>query len=115
MVDSQGGVDGTGARRADPGFLKVLENVGIDPQDFIKGMIEAGAAGINAKLPPGHIHSFKDLMMPALVRVGAVTPRTRELYKLNNIPVWDDASVLESFEDETTGDIVIGEDAAVNR
>ena len=73
MVDSQGGVDGTGQRSADPGFFKVLEHVGIDPQDFIKGMIEAGAAGINAKLPPGHIHSFKDLMMPALVRVGAVT------------------------------------------
>jgi len=111
MVDSQGGVDGKGQRRADPGFLKVLENVGIDPQDFIKGMIEAGAAGINAELPPGHIHSFKDLMMPALVRVGAVTPRTRALYKQHDIPVWDDATVLESFEDASTGDIVIGEDA----
>ena len=111
MVDSQGGVDGTGPRRVDPGFIKVLENVGIDPQDFIKGMIEAGAAGINAKLPPGHIHSFKDLMMPALVRVGAVTPRTRALYKQHGIPVWEDTTVLESFEDESTGDIVIGEDA----
>lgn len=111
MVDSQGGVDGKGQRRADPGFLAVLQNVGIDPQDFIKGMIEAGAAGINAKLPPGHIHSFKDLMMPALVRVGAVTKRTRELYAQHEIPVWEDASVLESFEDASTGDIVIGEDA----
>ena len=49
MVDSQGGVDGTGPRRVDPGFVKVLENVGIDPGDFIKGIIEAGAAGINAE------------------------------------------------------------------
>ncbi len=115
MVDSQGGVDGTGQRRADPGFLKVLENVGIDPQDFIKGIIEAGAAGINAKLPPGSIHSFKDLMMPALVRVGAVTRRTRELYTEHKIPVWEDTSVLESFEDEQTGDIVIGEDVEIPR
>jgi len=109
MVDSQGGVDGTGQRKGDPGFFKVLEHCSIDPQDFIKGIIEAGAAGINAKLPPGHIHSFKDLMMPALVRVGAVTPRTRELYKQHGIPVWEDASVLESMEEGSTGDIVMPE------
>jgi hypothetical protein len=111
MVDSQGGVDGTGPRKFDPGFLKVLEHVGIAPEDFIKGMIEAGAAGIKAELPPGHIHSFRDLMKPALCRVGAVTPRTRELYKQHNIPVWDDATVLESMEDAGTGDIVIPETA----
>ncbi len=109
MVDSQGGVDGTGQRKGDPGFFKVLEHCSIDPQDFIKGIIEAGAAGINAKLPPGHIHSFKDLMMPALVRVGAVTDRTRELFKAHNIPVWEDASVLESMEEGSTGDIVMPE------
>ena len=79
--------------------------LGIDPQDFIKGMIEAGAAGINAKLPPGHIHSFKDLMMPALVRVGAVTERTRELYAAEASRVWEDARVLESMEDAETGDL----------
>jgi hypothetical protein len=88
----------------------VLEQVGIDFQDFLKGMIEAGAAGIRAELPPGHIHSFKDLMMPALVRVGAVTPRTRELFKAAGIPVWEDATVLESLEDKDTGDVVIRED-----
>jgi hypothetical protein len=112
MVDAMGGVDGTGPRRPDPGFLKVLEEVGIDLQDFIKGMVEAGAAGIRADLPPGHIHSFKDLMMPALVRVGAVTTRTRELFKSTNIPVWDDATVLESLEDKDTGDVVIPQDRA---
>ena len=47
--------------------------------------------------------------MPALVRVGAVTPRTRELYKQHGIPVWEDATVLESMEDASTGDIVIPE------
>jgi P-aminobenzoate N-oxygenase AurF len=111
MVDSQGGVDGTGPRRLDPGFLKVLEHADIDPQDFHKGMIEAGAAGIRMDLPPGHIHSFRDLMMPALCRVGAVTPRARELYEKHQIPVWDDTTVLESMEDAGTGDIVIPETA----
>jgi hypothetical protein len=105
MVDSQGGVDGRGQRKPDPGFLKVLEHVGIEPKDFIAGLVEAGAAGIQAELPPGHIHSFKDLMMPALVRVGAVTPRTRALYKQENIPVWEDATVLESLEDHDTGSV----------
>jgi hypothetical protein len=111
MVDSQGGVDGTGPRKADPGFLKVLEHVGIDPKDFIKGMIEAGVAGIRMKLPPGHVHSFRDLMMPALCRVGAVTQRTRELYAQHQIPVWDDTTVLESMEDADSGDIAIPEAA----
>lgn len=44
-------------------------------------------------------------MMPALVRVGAVTDRTRELYKNANIPVWDDVRVLKSMEDNATGEI----------
>ncbi len=108
MVDSQGGVDGTGMRKPDPGFMMVCENVGIDPQDLIKGLIEGGAAGLfRSALPPGHIHSFRDLMMPALVRVGAVTPRTRELFAAHNIPVWEDTRVLESMEDGATGAPVI--------
>jgi hypothetical protein len=110
MSDAMGGVDGSGPRKPDPGFQLVLERCDIDLEDFIKGMIEAGAAGVNAKLPPGHIHSFKDLMMPALVRVGAVTDRTRALYEEAGIPVWEDTRVLESMEDAETGDITIPED-----
>ncbi len=106
MVDSQGGPNGTGRRKADPGFLKVLETVGIDPGDFLRSLIEASAAGVKAELPPGQVHSFRDLMMPALVRVGAVTERSRELYAEAGIPVWEDASVLESFELAGTGEIV---------
>ena len=49
--------------------------------------------------------------MPALCRVGAVTPRTRELFKQHDIPVWDDTTILESMEDSSTGDIVIPETA----
>ena len=103
MSDSMGGVDGTGARTPDPGFLTVLDKVGIDPGDFIKSLIEMGAAGIDAATPPDRLHSFKDLMMPALVRVGAITDRSRELYKEAGIPVWDDLTILESMEDMETG------------
>jgi hypothetical protein len=103
MSDSMGGVDGTGARTPDPGFLTVLDKVGIDPEDFIKSLIEMGAAGIDAATPPDRLHSFKDLMMPALVRVGAITDRSRELYKEAGIPVWDDLTILESMEDVETG------------
>ena len=103
MSDSMGGVDGTGARTPDPGFLTVLDKVGIDPGDFIKSLIEMGAAGIDAATPPDRLHSFKDLMMPALVRVGAITDRSRELYKEAGIPVWDDLTILESMEDVETG------------
>jgi hypothetical protein len=66
-----------------------------------------GRMGFSGKLSPGHIHSFKDLMMPALVRVGAITDRTRELYAAANIPIWEDLSVLESMEDTETGDIIM--------
>jgi hypothetical protein len=85
----------------------MLGNVGIDLKDFLTSLREANLAGIRAELPPGQVHSFRDLMMPALVRVGAVTPRTRELFEREGIPVWDDPTVLESMEDAETGDIVM--------
>jgi hypothetical protein len=105
MSDAQGGPRGDGRRKPDPGFLGVLHRVGIEPQDFLKDVLAAGAAGFRAKLPPGQIHSFKDLMMPALVRVGAITERSRALFAEAEIPVWEDASMLESLEDASTGDI----------
>jgi len=114
MSDSQGGPDGTKQRKHDPGFLKVLERVGIDVNDFIKDLVALGAAGFRAELPPGQIHSFKDLMMPALVRVGAITDRSRELYAEAGIPVWDDLSTLESLEDSDTGDIGLADQAIPN-
>ena len=45
--------------------------------------------------------------MPALVRVGAVTKRSRELYAEAGIPVYEDASILESMEDKDTGEFDI--------
>jgi len=105
MADAMGGYDGKGPRKPDPGFLQMLNNCGVELEDFMKSIAEAGAIGIDADLPPGHIHSFRDLMMPALVRVGAVTDRTRELFNGEGIPVHSDASVLESMEEASTGDI----------
>jgi hypothetical protein len=105
LVDSQGGVDGRGRRRRDPGFVKVLETVGIEPRDFVQSLVEARAAGLRAERAPGQVHSFRDLMMPALVRVGAVTERTRALYAAAEIPVYEDARVLEAMEDAQSGDI----------
>jgi hypothetical protein len=105
MSEAMGGPDGTGRRKPDPGFQLVFERCEISIGDFLRGMQEAGASGIKAKLPPGHVHSFKDLMMPALVRVGAVTDRTRALFEEAGIPVWDDTTVLESMEDADTGEL----------
>jgi hypothetical protein len=47
------------------------------------------------------VHAVKELMMPALVRVGAVTERTRQRFAGVGVPVWDDSSTLERFEAET--------------
>jgi hypothetical protein len=105
IVNAIGGVDGTGPRKPDPGFLEVLDHVGIDRDDFIRAIVEAGAAGMRAEVQVGQVHSFKDLMMPALVRVGAVTDRTRVLFGEAGIPVWDDLRVIESMEDTSSGDL----------
>jgi hypothetical protein len=83
----------------DAGFLKVLEVSDIDPEDFAAGMKEAAELGILRDLPPGQIHSVNDLMMPALVRAGLVTPRSKALFEAAGIPVNADLRVLEAMED----------------
>ncbi len=87
------------ATGTDEGFLKVLEVSGIEPEDFMAGMKEAAELGIARELPPGQIHSLNDLMMPALVRAGLVTPRTKELFEGIGVPVNADLTVLEAMED----------------
>jgi hypothetical protein len=87
------------AQGTESGFLKVLEVSGIDPQDFMAGIKEAAEMGIMRDLPPGQIHSLNDLMMPALVRAGLVTPRTKELFEGIGVPVNADLTVLEAMED----------------
>jgi len=85
------------AGQFDMGFLKVLEAVDLDPADLIKGVMEARAQGIRIKPPSDQVHAFKHLMMPALIRVGAITPRTRELLEAEGIPVTEDRTILESI------------------
>ncbi len=93
-------VKGQSGGNVDPGFLKVLEVSKIDPNDFMKGMQEANELGITRELPPGQIHSLKDLMMPALVRAGLITKRSKELFEKAGVPVNADLSVLHKMEDQ---------------
>jgi hypothetical protein len=96
----------------DAGFLKVLEVSGIEVDDFVAGMKEANELGITRDLPPGQIHSLQDLMMPALVRAGLVTARTRELFTALGVPVDVDLSVLEAMEDRGSDMNVLNAEAA---
>jgi hypothetical protein len=100
MYEQRGRRDGTRESRppVDPGFLAVLQNVDIDPMDFAKGVMEYRASGRKISLPPGQVHTFRGLMMPALVRVGAVTPRCRQRLDEAGIQVFEDQSVLLQFE-----------------
>jgi hypothetical protein len=98
---------GTGASDTDPGFLMVLENCDIDPADFFGSIKEAESEGIFEVTPPGQIHSVKDLMMPALARVGLITDRTRPMYEAAGIPIWDDVTVLNKMEDGKSDQAVL--------
>jgi hypothetical protein len=82
----------------DPGFLQVLKAADVEPMELVKGVMEARQQGIKVKPPDDQVHAFKHLMMPALVRVGAITERTRELLEKDGIRVTEDKTVLESFE-----------------
>ena len=86
------------ASRVDPGFLQVLDNAGIDRNEFFTGMAEATDMGLMQELPPGQIHSLKDLMLPALARVGLITPRVRRKYEEIGIPINEDLRVLHAME-----------------
>ena len=60
------------------------------------------SSGEKFEQPRDQVHPFKHLMMPALVRVGAITERVREKYRAEGIPVWENRRMLENFE---TGDL----------
>jgi hypothetical protein len=86
------------ASRLDPGFVQVLNNSEIDEKDFFAGLEEAAKSGIEQELPPGQIHSLKDLMLPAIARVGLITPTARKKYEQAGIPIFEDPRVLEAME-----------------
>jgi len=92
------GTSNTLASRVDPGFMEVLYNCNLDPDDFFKGVQEAHEAGITQELPAGQIHAMKDLMLPALARVGLLTPTARKKYDEAGIPIFDDPRVLHAME-----------------
>jgi len=99
MVEANGG----GRRRGqvnmpDPTYTRVLENSDIDPAEFVRGIAEALGEGFRPSRAVGAIHSFRELMMPSLVRVGAVTERTRALFAEAQINVYEDTSKLEALE-----------------
>ena len=97
----------------DEGFIRVLQTSGIDPEDFAAGLKEAEEAGITREVPPGQIHSIRDLMLPSLVRTGLITPRTKELFESIGVKVNADLSVLEAMEDrESTVNVLNAEAAA---
>jgi hypothetical protein len=98
ILARSGGTAGTDAAHIDPGFRQVLINSNIDPADFMKGLVEARDMGLEQELPPGQIHSVKDLMMPALARVGLITPTARKNYEEAGIPVSEDLRVLHAME-----------------
>ncbi|MEZ5550729.1 MAG: ferritin-like domain-containing protein [Pseudomonadales bacterium] len=96
----------------DAGFRKVLEVSGIDANDFMAGLKEAAELGITRDLPPGQIHSLKDLMIPALIRAGLVTPRTKAMFEAAGVPVNADLSVLEAMEDRKSDMNVLNSEQA---
>ncbi|MDD9944058.1 MAG: ferritin-like domain-containing protein [Myxococcales bacterium] len=85
-------------REPDPAFALVLDRSGIDRNDFYKSVLEMRASGQKVELPKDQVHPFKHLMMPALVRVGAVTDRSRKRYEAEGIPVIEERSTLERME-----------------
>ncbi|MGX1197560.1 ferritin-like domain-containing protein [Parvibaculum sp.] len=101
---------GTIANKVDPGFMEVLENSNIDADDFFKGLKEAQEAGITQALPPGQVHALEDLMMPALARVGLLTPTIRKKYEEAGIPIAEDQRVLQAMEGgHPTGEVEAAE------
>ena len=101
-----------GQQELDPGFMKVLEVSGIAPNDFAAGMQEAEQLGLMRELPPGQVHSLKDLMMPALVRAGLITPRSKALFEAAGIPVSLDQTVLNRMEDAKSDLNVLNKEGA---
>ncbi len=89
---------GTIANKIDPGFMQVLENSNIDANDFFKGLREAAADGVQRTLPPGQVHALEDLMMPAIARVGLLTPTARKKYEEAGIPIAEDPRILNAME-----------------
>jgi hypothetical protein len=106
-TQARGGDARTGSARRDPTFVQVLENSDIEVEDFAKAIEEAREQGITLEPKSGTVNILRDLVMPALVRVGAITDRTRAILKEKGVVLNEDLSVLESLEDSSTGIVTL--------
>jgi hypothetical protein len=80
------------------GFDQVLVDSGLDPDDFLRSMHAAIAAGFKLSATPGSVHTLKSLIVPGIVRAGLVSGRVRPRYEEAGIKLFDDTRVLEEFE-----------------
>jgi hypothetical protein len=85
------------------GFDAVLREVGIDPQDFVRAVVDEVRGGFKLAATPGSVHTFKGLILPGIVRAGLVSERVRPAYERAEIRLYSDTSLLEEFE--RTGDV----------
>ena len=84
----------------------------IDPADFFAGLKEASEMGITRELPPGQVHSLKDLMLPALHRVGLITERTAAKFEEIGVPINTDMTILNAMEDAKSDQNVLNQAGA---
>ncbi len=88
------------------GFDAVLREVGIEPQDFVRAVVEEVRGGFKLMGTPGSVHTFKGLILPGIVRAGLVSERVRPEYEKAEITLFGDASLLEELEQ--TGEVAVG-------
>ncbi len=80
-------------------YDQVMIDSGIEPKDFMNAMMKEYMEGWRPKALPGQVHTFKDLMMPQLVRAGLVSSdRIRDKYAKAQVKMFDDVSILKQIE-----------------
>ncbi len=80
------------------GFEWVLEDVGIDPADFVAALHVELSNGFKMDATPGSVHSFRGLIMPGIIRAGLVSDRVRPGYEEAKIKLFSDVTLLEELE-----------------
>ncbi len=80
-------------------YDQVMKDCGIDPKDFQMNMMKEYMEGWRPQALPGQVHTFKDLMMPQLVRAGLVSSdRIRKKYEQAQVKMFEDVSILKQIE-----------------
>ena len=112
MADATGGVDGKQPAEARPRLPDSCSSTRASrSRTSSQASWRRGGRASQPKLPPGHIHSLRDLMMPALVRVGAVTDaHARALRRRGHPGVGRRPHARSRSRTRKTGDITIPAD-----